>query len=260
MRTAVSADGTKIAFDQTGQGPPVILVVGAFNERATGAPLAKALESQLTVLNYDRRGRGASGDTKPYAVEREVDDLDSLIREAGGVAHVFGYSSGAILALEGAARGLNITKLALYDAPFIVGDDIPRPARDIADRLAKLVESGRRGEAVELFQTEKVRIPEQVVAQYRQAPFRPALEAIAHTLVYDASIVGDQELPTAAKLRSIKTPTLVVYGSESPAFMGNSANALAKALPGGRVRALDGQSHDIVPAALAPVLLEFFGG
>jgi pimeloyl-ACP methyl ester carboxylesterase len=260
MRTAVSADGTKIAFDQTGQGPPVILVVGAFNERATGAPLAKALESQLTVFNYDRRGRGASGDTKPYAVEREVDDLDSLIREAGGVAHVFGYSSGAILALEGAARGLNITKLALYDAPFIVGDDIPRPAKDIADRLAKLVESGRRGEAVELFQTEMVRIPEQVVAQYRQAPFRPALEAIAHTLVYDASIVGDQELPTAAKLRSIKTPTLVVYGSESPAFMGNSANALAKALPGGRVRALDGQSHDIVPAALAPVLLEFFGG
>jgi pimeloyl-ACP methyl ester carboxylesterase len=260
MRTAVSADGTKIAFDQTGHGPPVILVVGAFNERATGAPLAKALESQLTVLNYDRRGRGASGDTQPYAVEREVEDLDSLIREAGGVAHVFGYSSGAILALEGAARGLNITKLALYDAPFIVGDEIPRPPKDIAGRLAKLVASGRRGEAVELFQTDMVRIPEQVVAQYRQAPFRAALEAIAHTLVYDASIVGDQELPTAAKLRSIKTPTLVVYGSESPAFMGNSARALAKALPDGRVRALDGQSHDIVPAALAPVLLEFFGG
>src|SRR5216683_7519150 len=108
MRTAISADGTKIAFDQTGQGPPVILVVGAFNERSTGAPLAEALESQLTVLNYDRRGRRASGDTQPYAVEREVEDLDALIREAGGTARVFGYSSGATLALEAAACGLNI--------------------------------------------------------------------------------------------------------------------------------------------------------
>jgi pimeloyl-ACP methyl ester carboxylesterase len=257
MRTAISADGTKIAFDQTGQGPPVILVVGAFNDRSTGAPLAKALESQLTVLNYDRRGRRASGDTLPYAVEREVEDLGALIREAGGAARVFGYSSGAILALEGAARGLNITKLALYDPPFIVGDDIPRPPKDIAGELARLVASGRRGEAVELFQTKMVRIPEEVVAQFRHAPFRPALEAIAHTLVYDASILGDQELPMA-RLRSIKVPTLVVYGGESPTFLGNSAKALAKALPDGHVRALDGQTHDIVPAALAPVLLEFF--
>jgi pimeloyl-ACP methyl ester carboxylesterase len=258
MRTTLSADGTKIAFDQTGEGPPVVLVVGAFNDRSTGAPLATALESQCTVLNYDRRGRGASGDTQPYAVEREVEDLDALIREAGGAARVFGYSSGAILALEGAAHGLNITKLALYDAPFMVGDDIPRPPKEIAGQLAKLVASGRRGEAVELFQTDIVRIPEQVVAQFRHAPFRPALEAIAHTLAYDALIVGDQELPMA-QLRSIKTPTLVVYGGESPAFMSNSAQALANALTHGQVRVLDGQSHDIVPSALAPVLLGFFG-
>jgi len=258
MRTTLSADGTRIAFDQTGEGPPVILVVGAFNDRSTGAPLATALESQFTVLNYDRRGRGASGDTQPYAVEREVEDLDALIREAGGAARVFGYSSGAILALEGAARGLNITKLALYDAPFMVGDDIPRPPKDLAGQFAKLVASGRRGEAVELFQTDMVRIPEPVVVQFRHAPFRAALEAIAHTLAYDASIVGDQELPLA-QLRQIKTPTLVVYGGESPAFMSNSAQALANALPHGQVRVLDGQSHDIVPSALAPVLLGFFG-
>jgi pimeloyl-ACP methyl ester carboxylesterase len=258
MRTTLSADGTRIAFDQTGEGPPVILVVGAFNDRSTGAPLAKALESQFTVLNYDRRGRGASGDTQPYRVEREVEDLDALVREAGRAALVFGYSSGAILALEAAARGLNITKLALYEPPFTVGDDIPRPPKDLAGQLAKLVASGRRGEAVELFQTKMARIPEEVVAQLRHAPFRPALEAIAHTLVYDASIVGDQELPMA-QLPSIKAPTLVVYGGESPAFLGNAAKALAKALPDGHVRALDGQTHDIVPAALAPVLLEFFG-
>jgi len=258
MRTVHSADGTKIAFDQTGQGPPVILIVGAFNDRSTGAPLAEALESQLTVLNYDRRGRGASGDTQPYAVGREIEDLDALIRQAGGAARVFGYSSGAHLALAAAAYGLNITKLALYDAPFIVGDDVPRPPKDIAVQLAKLISSNRRGDAVELYQTRLVGIPEQVVVQLRHAPFRPALEAIAHTLVYDATLIGDLRLPMA-QLRSIQAPTLAIYGSESPALMGPAAKALAEALPDCHVRALDGQSHDIVPMALAPVLLEFFG-
>lgn len=258
MRTVLSADGTKIAFDQTGQGPPVILVVGAFNDRSTGAPLAGALASRMTVLNYDRRGRGASGDTQPYAVEREVEDLDALIREAGGAAAVFGYSSGANLALEAAAHGLNITKLALYDAPFIVGDDFPRPPKDVAAQLAKLISANRRGDAVELYQTNLVGIPEPVVAQLRNAPFRPALEAIAHTLVYDATVVGDLTLPTD-QLRTIKASTLAVYGSQSPALMGPAAKALADALPNGRARALDGQSHDIAPSALAPVLLEFFG-
>ncbi len=260
MKTVVSADGTKIAFDQTGEGPPVILVVGAFNDRATGAPLAKALESRFTVLNFDRRGRGASGDTQPYAIEREVEDLDALIREVGGAARVFGYSSGGNLALEAAARGLNITKLALYEAPFMVGDDDsrPRPPKDMARQLAKLVASGRRGDAVELFQTEMVGIPEQVVVQMRNAPFRPGLEATAHTLVYEATIVGDLTLPTA-QLKSIKAPTLVIYGGASPAFMGTGAKALAKALPEAHVRSLEGQSHDMAPAALAPVLLEFFG-
>lgn len=258
MKTAISADGTKIAFDQTGDGPPVILVVGAFNQRPTGAPLAKALEPEFTVFNYDRRGRGASGDTLPYAVEREVDDLEALIRAAGGAARVFGYSSGAILALEAVAHGLNITQLALYDAPIMVGDERPRPSKEMAAQLAKLVAAGRRGEAVELFQTRLVGIPEDVVAQMRHAPFRRALEAIAHTLVYDATLVGDMTLPTA-KLRAIKAPTLVVYGGASPAFMGSAANAMAKALPDGQVRGLDGQNHDIDPAALGPVLIEFFG-
>jgi pimeloyl-ACP methyl ester carboxylesterase len=235
----------------------VILVVGAFNDRSTGAPLAKALESRLTVFNYDRRGRGASGDVQPYAVERELEDLDALIREAGGSAGVFGYSSGGTLGLHAAARGLNITKLALYEAPFVVGDDFPRPPQDLAAQLAKLVSSGRRGEAVELFQTKLVGIPEPVVAQMRHAPFRPALEAMAHTLVYDAEVVGDLSLPTA-ELQSITVPTLIAYGGDSPAFIGNAAKALASALPQGRVRGLEGQTHDIVPTALAPVLLEFF--
>jgi pimeloyl-ACP methyl ester carboxylesterase len=257
MNTVQSADGTKIAFDRTGQGSPVILVVGAFNDRSTGAPLAKALARGLLVFNYDRRGRGASGDSQPYAVEREIEDLDALIREAGGSAGVFGYSSGANLALEGAARGLNITKLALYDAAFIVGDGAARPPKDIANRLAQLVESGRRGDAVELFQTRLVGIPEQVAVQMRRAPYRPALEAIAHTLVYEGMLLGDQSLPVA-QLRSIKAPTLVVYGSESPKPIRSAAKPLADTLPDGHLRALEGQSHDIDPSSLAPLLLDFF--
>jgi pimeloyl-ACP methyl ester carboxylesterase len=257
MEEAISADGTKIAFDRTGSGPAVILVMGAFNDRSAGAPLAKALESQLTVFNYDRRGRGASGDTQPYAVAREVEDIEALIREAGGSVSVFGYSSGANLAVEAAASGLNIARLALFEAAFVVGEGPPPPPKDIAAQLAKLVSSGKRGEAVELFQTRLVGIPEAVVAQMRHAPFRPALEAIAHTLVYEATVVGDRTLPTA-RLGSIQSPTLVVYGGGSPAFMGNAAKALAATLPDGRHRALDGQSHDIVPSVLAPVLLEFF--
>src|SRR5260370_837440 len=173
MKTALSADGTKIAFDQTGDGPPLILVVGAFNEGTSGAPLAQALESELTVLTYDRRGRGASTDTQPYAVEREIEDLDALIRAAGGAARVFGYSSGAILALEAASHGLNITQLALYDAPFMVGDERPRPSKDGASQLAKLVTAGRRGEGGEVVQNRLVGVPEDVVAQMRDAPFMP---------------------------------------------------------------------------------------
>jgi pimeloyl-ACP methyl ester carboxylesterase len=130
----------------------------------------------------------------------------------------------------------------------------------MASQLAKLVTAGRRAEAVELFQTRVVGIPEDVVAQMRHAPFRPALEAIAHTLVYDATLVGDMTLPVAARLRTIKAPTLVVYGGASPAFMGSAANVMAKTLPDGQVRGLEGQTHDIDPNILGPVLLEFFGG
>jgi pimeloyl-ACP methyl ester carboxylesterase len=258
MRTALSRDGTKIAFDKTGQGPAVILVVGAFNDRSTGAPLAEALEARLTVFNYDRRGRGESGDTQPYAVEREVEDLAALIHEAGGAASVFGYSSGANLAIEGAIRGLNITKLAIYEAAFI-DKTVPKAPQDIAAQLEHLVSSGRRGDAVELFQTRLVGIPEPVVAQMRHAPFRPALEAIAHTLVYESMVVGDRKVPTT-RLRSVTSPTLVVYGAESPAFMGTTAKALAKAVPHGKARGLEGQAHDLVPSALARILIDFFAG
>lgn len=259
MKKVVSKDGTAIAFDRLGDGPPIILVVGAFNDRATGAPLAATLQEHFTVFNYDRRGRGESGDTLPYAVEREVEDLEALIEEAGGSASVFGYSSGAVLSLRAAARGLDITKLALHEPPLIAHGCRIRQPEDLAARIAELVAADRRGDAVELFQTEGVGIPADVVAQLRQAPFWPALEATAHTLVYETKIVGDGSVPTELAA-SVAAPTLVIAGGASFPFMREMAPALADVIPDARTRVLEGQTHDIVPQALAPVLEEFFAG
>jgi pimeloyl-ACP methyl ester carboxylesterase len=256
MRTAASADGTALAFDRYGDGPPVIMTAGAFNTRAATEPLARALAEQFTVLNYDRRGRGGSGDTAPYAVDREIEDLAALIDAAGGPASVFGYSSGATLALKAAAAGLPITKLVLYEPPFNPDDSYPLLPADLAGQLTELVAAGRRGDAVELYQTKAVGIPEDVVAQMRHAPFRPSLEAIAHTLAYDATIVGDRSLPTGL-IASVTIPALVISGEQSPPFLRAAARAVAQTLPNGRFSSLPGQGHDISPEATAPIMAEF---
>ena len=259
MRTVMSKDGTPIAFVQSGQGPALILVVGAFNDRSTGLPLAAVLSEHFTVFNYDRRGRGMSGDTAPYAIEREIEDIDALITEAGGSASEFGYSSGAILALMAAARGLPITKLALYDPPFMADAESSRRFKDLVGQLAALIASDRRGEAVELFQTKALGMPADVVAQLRQAPFWPALEDVAHTLVYESTILGD--MPTLAeRMGSIPVSTLVISGGEIQVRMLHAAQAVADALPNAEYRSLSGQTHDIIPEVLAPVLEEFFKG
>jgi pimeloyl-ACP methyl ester carboxylesterase len=265
MSQATSRDGTTIAFDRTGQGPPVILVVGAFNTRSTGAPLAASLASRFTVFTYDRRGRGDSGDAAPYAVAREIEDLAALLRAAGGEASVFGFSSGAVLALAAAAAGLAIPKLALYDSPSTAAAALS-PAHPLARcpgdhpaELAALIAAGRRGDAVEYFQAKVVGIPEQVVAQLRQAPFRPALEAMAHTLVYDATIVGDGRLAPEL-VAKVRQPTLAIAGGAGASFMREAAEDLARALPDGRALTLEGVTHDLVPAVLGPVLERFFGG
>lgn len=250
MGTVTSKDGTRIAFDQAGQGPALLLVVGAFNDRATGAPLTPFLERHFTVINYDRRGRGDSGDTAAYAIEREIEDLDALIAQAGGSACVFGYSSGAILSLRAAAHGLAISMLALYEPP-----PTGAQAGHLAPQLTELIAAGRRGDAVELFQTEAVGIPAAVVAQMRNAPFRPGLEKMAQTLVYESTIL--RSLPTGL-IASVQLPTLVIDGEQSPEVMRQAAQSLAAALPEGRYRTLKGQGHAIVPDVVAPVLEEFF--
>jgi pimeloyl-ACP methyl ester carboxylesterase len=246
----ISKDGTTIAFETSGKGPAIILVVGAFNDRATAAPLAQFFQRHFTVFNYDRRGRGEGSDTAPYAIEREIEDLDALIAQAGGSACVFGYSSGAILALRAAAHGLNISQLALYEPP-----PTGAKAGQLAPLLSQLIAAGRRGDAVELFQTEAVGIPAAVVAQMRNAPFRPGLEKMAHTLVYESMIL--QSLPSGLTA-SVQVPTLVIDGEQSPEVMRHAAQSLAEALPESLYHTLKGQGHDIVPDVLGPVLAEFF--
>ena len=247
-----SQDGTGIAFEQTGQGPPVVLVMGAFNDRRTGAPLAAVLAPRFTVFSYDRRGRGDSEDAAAYAVEREIEDLAAMIGVAGGSAAVFGYSSGAVLALRAAAQRVAMTKLALYDAP-------PAQSPEHPARLASLIAAGRRGEAVEYFQQNLVGIPAEVVAQLRHAPFRPALEAMAHTLVYEAEIMAYDHVlgVSAGRLASASQPTLVIAGGAGAPIMREVAEALARALPQGRAVTLAGATHDLDPARLGPVLERF---
>ena len=263
MKTVTSTDGTTIAFDRSGEGPATVLVGGAFQHRAIDAStarLAELLAPNFTVYHYDRRGRGESGDTAPYTVEREIEDLDALIQDAGGSAYVFGMSSGAVLALHAAAAGLAITKLALYEPPFIVDDSRPPVPKDHAQRLAGLLAEGRRGDAVELFMTEAVGMPAEAVAPMRAAPFWPAFESVAHTLPYDAAIMGDtlsgKPLP-AERWAAVTIPALVVDGGDSPSWARNAVVALARTLPTAERATLDGQTHQVDPDVLGPVLAGF---
>ena len=260
MPQVISKDGTLIAYDRSGQGPALILVGGAFQHRAIDpqtVQLAALLAQHFTVFHYDRRGRGDSSDTQPYAVEREIKDLEALINEAGGAAFVFGMSSGGVLALYAAARDLAIKKLALYEPPFNPGDEHARQASEHYTRgLTALLSEGRRGDAVAFAMT-TFGAPAEAVAGMRQTPVWSLFESVAPTLAYDAAIMGDGSVP-AERLASITVPTLVIDGGASPAFMHNAAQAVAHALPTAKLCTLEGQTHDVAPQALAPVLVEFF--
>lgn len=250
METVISKDGTAIAFEKTGSGPVLIFVVGAFGDRQTAVPLAQTLKNRFTVIVYDRRGRGGSGDADSYSVNREIEDLQALVEHGGGLAGVFGFSSGAILAVRAAARGCGIDRMMLYDPPPTGGK-----AARIRNRLAELVSTGCRGDAVELFQTEAVGIPAEVVAQLRHAPFRSSLEAMAHTLVYESAVLDAFPVGLTS---AVQAPTLVADGCLSPPVVRYAARDLAQSLPDAQYRSLNGMGHDLVPEKLAPVLDEFF--
>jgi len=257
MQTIRSSDGTVIAFERSGNGPPVVLVGGALSTRAGGAPLATELAPHFTVICYDRRGRGDSGDTPPYAVEREIEDLAALIDAAGGSAYVFGMSSGGGLSLLAAANGHPITRLAVFESPYAVDASRPPVPSDYRTRLDTLLAEGRRGDAVELFLTEAVGVPPDLVAQMRQAPMWSGMEAVAHTLPYDHAVMGDSAIPTA-RFASITIPTLVMDGGASPAWIRDAAQELADTIPNARHLTLENQTHSVAPDAIAPVLVEFF--
>jgi Alpha/beta hydrolase family len=258
MDKVASSDGTTIAFDRLGAGPPVILVGGASTARAVHAPLAELLAADFTVVNYDRRGRGDSGDTPPYRVQREVEDLEAVLTEAGGAAAVFGNSSGAVLALHAAAAGLPLTRLALWEPPFMVDPEAAHRQQAYATRLAELLEAGRRGDAMVLFMR-NIGLPEPMIAGLRNAPMWPGMEALAPTLAYDAAVMGDSLVPVGL-VASVTAPTLVLDGSDTGAWAASAAQALTAALPNPQHRTLDGQRHDVAWDVLAHALREFFGG
>jgi pimeloyl-ACP methyl ester carboxylesterase len=259
----VSRDGSVIAYDRVGRGPALILVVGALCTRSLGpgVKLAPLLAEHFTVFTYDRRGRGGSGENGPYAVEREIEDLEALIEAAGCSARVFGHSSGAVLALNAADHGLRIEKLALYEPPLIVDRSRPSTGEDW-DRIATFVAEGRRGDAVRVFLS-MVGVPAFAVALMRWMPVWRTITAVAHTLPHDGALVRQfqrgEPLPAGA-WGGTSAPSLVVAGGRSPAWMQNGARALSTVLAGAEKRTLEGQTHDVSAKALAPVLRQFFEG
>jgi len=265
MQTVTSQDGATIAFDKVGYGPAVILVNGAMAYRAfdpSMAHLAELLSTHFTVYNYDRRGRGASSDTRPFAKEREIEDLQALVEDAGGKAMVFGISSGAVVSLDATAVTPGITRVAVYEPSLIVDDSRQPGPADYAEHLMRLSAEGKRDEAVEYFLTQAVGIPAEYIGGMKQdQAMWSSVTGVAHTLAYDAAFVGDvmqgKPLPPDRWAR-VTVPVLVVDGGASDAWIHHGADALANVLPHASRYTLAGQTHMVDPNALAPVLIEFF--
>lgn len=257
MLKVTSADGTPIAYDRYGSGAPVIVIGGALCDRTTLQPLAEELAKDFTVVSYDRRGRGDSGDTTPYSVAREVEDLGALITALGGVAAVYGHSSGAGLLAVAAASGLPITKVVLHEPPYGPDDDeSKRESDESGATVTGLLALNRRAEAVEQFLAMAGMPPDVATAMSQD----PGIIAAAHTIAYDFAVMDAAPGGTVPfeLLAKVTQPALAICGSASPPFMIDSAHAVAKALPSAQLVELAGQHHAVPPEVLAPVLVEFF--
>ena len=263
MRTVTSKDGTTIAFDQSGEGPAVILVDGALQYRAFDqgmAQLADLLSRHFTVIHYDRRGRGDSTDIQPYALEREIEDVEALIDEVGGSAFLYGISSGAALAMEAAiALEGRVKKLALYEAPYNDEGNSRKAWKEYRQKLNELVSAGRKGDAVGLFMMLVGMPPDQLEGMH-QHPMWPLWESVGLTLAYDAAAMGKDASVPAKRAAKVAMPTLVMDGGASFPFMHDTAKALVKAIPNAQHRTLEGQTHEVDSEVIAPVLVEFFKG
>ncbi len=265
MPTVTSQDGTTIAFDKVGSGPAVILVNGAMAYRAfdpSMAQLAELLGQHFTVYNYDRRGRGASSDKEPFAKEREIEDLQALVEDAGGTAMVFGLSSGGVVSLDAAAITPGITKVGVYEPALIVDDSRQPVPPDYTEHLTTLAAEGKRDEAVAYFLTQAVGIPTEYIGGIKQDQATwSGMTGVAHTIAYDAAFVGTvmqgKPLPTDHWVK-VTLPVLVADGGASDAWVHHAADAMANVLPHASRHTLEGQTHMVDPTVLAPVIIEFF--
>jgi pimeloyl-ACP methyl ester carboxylesterase len=255
MRKVVSRDGTTIAYEKAGEGPPIVLLNGSFRDHTIFDALVPELAPHCTTYVYDRRGRGESGDSPEYAVEREIEDLEAVIQEAGGSAVVFAGSSGANLALEAALTGAPITKLALHE-PFFRVDGYPKPVWNFAKTLRVLLAEERRDEAVEHFLGGFLGFTPDTVAEWRKGPIWAMNEANAHTLLYDTAICGDYSVPVD-RLAGYLTKTLVLNSDSTSAWLRAAAQATTAALPNGQGLELPGSWHRINMDVLGRVLAEF---
>jgi pimeloyl-ACP methyl ester carboxylesterase len=264
VATVKSKDGTPIAYERSGSGPPLVLVAGALSDRSGARELAKLLAPTFTVVSYDRRGRGDSGDTQPYAVQREVEDIEALIDDTGGPVFLFGSSSGAALALEATTRlPAKVGAAVLFEPPFIVDDSRAPIPEQFFRAVDALVTAGRRDDAVAQFMTKGIGVPDEMVADLKQAPMWPAMVKLAHTLPYDGAVMAGTQsgkpLP-AERWKAVRARTLVIDGERSDPFLRNAVAALVKVLPGSTRHTLAGQDHSAAftaPDSLVPVLVEF---
>jgi pimeloyl-ACP methyl ester carboxylesterase len=252
----VSKDETRIAYDKRGSGPLLILVLGALNKRGSGRKLAQSLSDQFTVVSYDRRGRGGSGNTGPYSVEKEIDDLEALIDALGESAYLYGHSSGGVLALLAAQKlGVKVAGLAVYEIPYNRDPTALEASEEYRRSLKQLLAEDKRGEAVSLF-VRSVGVTAKQIEAMQRLPLWKSLTAMAPTLEYDTVMIMER-YPTI-DARIIDARALVMFGAASPAFMADTAQELSQAMPNATLRSLQRQTHDVQPDVLAPTLGAFF--
>ena len=256
MDHVISPDGTRIAYDRLGSGPAVLLIGAGPTDRRSEAPLADLLAEHFTVFNFDRRGRGDSGDTQPYATDREFEDLAAVIEAADGSVMCYGTPGGAMIAFQAAVRGLPLTRIAAWEPAYIVPGTRPPVPAGYRDRQWALREQGRGGDMLELFFTDAIGMPADWVAGMKASPFWESMAAGAACLAYDADMVGDFSIPQD-QLKSLTAPTLVVDGATTP-WISTTCQVLADVLPDVTRATLDGQPHNVDPAAIAPVITKFF--
>ncbi|MGZ3861386.1 MAG: alpha/beta fold hydrolase [Flavisolibacter sp.] len=258
MEIVISKDGTPLAYERSGKGPAVILVDGAFCSKNFGPmqKLAPLLSKHFTVYTYDRRARGNSGDTKPYAVAREIEDIDALIQLAGGSAFLFGISSGAILCLQAAASHLNIKKLALLEPPYVGNHKGQRP-ENTTERLKELIAQGKKGAAATYYLRKVIGVPAIIAFLLRFTPNWPKMKANANSLPYDAALCGNFTIPVE-QIASITISTLVIDSEKSPKQLRTAVQNVALVLPKGKRISLKGTIHDVPPKILVPALVSFY--